>query len=78
MYDFIKIMNTNIKDVKIEDIYNFLSIDFKNEEGITKYSQVHYYKTPPDDEDWPTLKVFFKEFDKINNLSIGSSLFENY
>ena len=44
-------MNTNIKDIEIEDIYNFLSIDFKNEEGITKYSQVHYYKTPPDDED---------------------------
>ena len=79
LYDFIQRMNSNIEEIEIEDEANHLSLEIsKNEEGIMKYSQTHYSKDDPDADQQPSLKVFSKQFNRINNLCISSSLYKNY
>ena len=78
-YDFIQQMNSNIEEIEIVDEVNDLGLKFsKNEAGVVLYSQTHYSKTDPDVDQPPPLKVFFKRFNLINDLCIGSSLYENY
>ena len=79
LYDFIERMNSNIEEIEIEDEANHLSLEIsKNEEGILKYSQTHYSKSDPDADQPPSLKVFSKRLNLINDLCICSSLYENY